>query len=454
MKRMTKRELVNQEPPIVKLTRPLENFIKIEGNSSIFLIFCIIGVLILANTHWKTSYTSFWRTPIVISIGSFELAKPLLLWINDGLMAIFFCLIGLEIKREVLVGELSDLKNVTLPILAALGGMIVPALFYFVINIKTPFLKGVGIPMATDIAIALGILILLGKRIPSSLKIFFTALAITDDIGAIIIIALFYTESVSWISLLVGAGFLALLISANKLHIQSPIIYTILGIGLWLGILKSGIHATIGGMLFAFTIPVRTRINSLEFLETGQQALGEFEKDCTNKTSQFTTANQRAALQQLEKATHQVQPPLQRLEHELYYWVAFLVVPIFVLANAGVTLEGNLTASLTHPITLGIVTGLVVGKPLGIILFVRFAIWSGLATMPSDVNWQHIYGVSWLAGIGFTMSLFFAVLAFGGTSQMMMAKLGILVGSAIAGIVGWLILHRIPLIPQERPTES
>jgi NhaA family Na+:H+ antiporter len=449
MKRMTKKGLTIQEPSIVKLTRPLEKFIKIEGFSSIILILCIVGALFWANTTWKNSYSDLWNTQIVINIGSFELVKPLLLWINDGLMAIFFCLIGLEIKREVLVGELSDLKNVTLPIIAALGGLIIPAFFYIILNINTPFIKGFGIPMATDIAIALGILILLGNRIPTYLKIFFTTLAITDDIGAIIILSIFYTETISWVSLLLGAGFLALLIIANKLHINSPIIYTILGIGLWLCILKSGIHATIGGLLFAFTIPVRIRINSISFLETSRKALDEFEMDCKNKKSQFTTINQRGAIHQIEEVSHQVQPLLQRMEHGLYYWVALLVVPIFVLANAGVTLGVDLSAELTHSITLGVLLGLVIGKPLGISLFVRLAIWGGLAAIPSDVNWRQIYGVSCLGGIGFTMSLFIANVAFGGTPQMTMAKIGILLGSVIAGFTGWLILRGSPPITRE-----
>ena len=441
MESITKDKKTSREPPIDKITQPFKTFSKTEGSSSIILLLCTMAALIWANTAWGSSYISLWQTKFGIVLGSFVLVKPLLLWINDGLMAVFFFLIGLEIKREVMVGELAAPRKAILPFAAALGGMLIPAAFYVALNAGTAGAPGFGIPMATDIAFALGVLSLMGKRIPSSLKVFLTAVAIIDDMGAIIIIALFYTAEISWISLAIGAGFLLGLIAFNLAHVRHPLIYAFFGFGLWLAILNSGIHATIAGVLLALTIPARVRINPEEFLEVSRKYVEEFDTACSDMTSVFTTPDQRAALQKLETVCQHVETPLQRMEHGLHYWIAFAIMPIFALANAGVNVGGELSSALNHPVTLGVVVGLVVGKQLGITFFAWLAVRSGLAIMPTNVTWRHIYGISWLGGIGFTMSLFIAILAFGGSPMLAIAKVGILIASLIAGAGGWLILR-------------
>lgn len=296
MERITKDKKTSREPPIDKLTQPFQKFSKIEGSSSIILLLCTMAALIWVNTAWGSSYTSLWQTKLVIGLGNFVLAKSLLFWINDGLMAMFFFFIGLEIKREVMVGELAAPRKAMLPFAAALGGMLIPAAFYVALNAGTAGAPGFGIPMATDIAFALGVLSLMRKRIPSSLKVFLTAVAIIDDMGAILIIALFYTAEISWISLVIGAGFLLGLIAFNLAHVRHPLIYAFFGFGLWLAFLNSGIHATIAGVLLALTIPARVRINPEEFLELSQNYVEEFDNACSDMTSVFTTAKQRASL--------------------------------------------------------------------------------------------------------------------------------------------------------------
>jgi len=358
-------------------------------------------------------------------------------------MAMFFFFVGLEIKREILVGELSSPRQAALPIVAALGGMIVPAILYLVLNAGKPGASGWGIPMATDIAFTLGVLALLGKRVPIALKVFLTSVAIVDDIGAVLVIAFFYTSQIYWSNLIVGAGFLIALILANRAGIRHPLVYASLGIGgLWLAFLMSGVHATIAGVLSAMTIPASTRIGREEFLEKSRYILKEFEGASVNEKSVLTSRQQRRAAEALEKASELVQTPLQRLEHDLHPWVIFGIMPLFALANAGVSLDGNLTQVLINPVTLGIVFGLVFGKQIGITLFSWLAVRSGIATLPVGVNWWQVYGVGWLAGIGFTMSLFIAGLAFRDIALLSLAKLGILTASLIAGVVGWIILRK------------
>ncbi|KRT64220.1 MAG: Na+/H+ antiporter NhaA, Na+:H+ antiporter, NhaA family [Candidatus Dadabacteria bacterium CSP1-2] len=396
-----------------------------------------------ANSPWFDSYFDLWQTKLKIGLGSFVLDKPLILWINDGLMAMFFFFVGLEIKREILVGELSSPRQAALPIVAALGGMIVPAILYLVLNAGKPGASGWGIPMATDIAFTLGVLALLGKRVPIALKVFLTSVAIVDDIGAVLVIAFFYTSQIYWSNLIVGAGFLIALILANRAGIRHPLVYASLGIGgLWLAFLMSGVHATIAGVLSAMTIPASTRIGREEFLEKSRYILKEFEGASVNEKSVLTSRQQRRAAEALEKASELVQTPLQRLEHDLHPWVIFGIMPLFALANAGVSLDGNLTQVLINPVTLGIVFGLVFGKQIGITLFSWLAVRSGIATLPVGVNWWQVYGVGWLAGIGFTMSLFIAGLAFRDIALLSLAKLGILTASLIAGVVGWIILRK------------
>ncbi len=430
-----------REPPIDQILRPFQEFFRVEASSGIILLVCTAVALVWANSPWADSYFNLWLTKLTIDIGGFGLSKPLILWINDGLMAIFFFFVGLEIKREILVGELSSPGRASLPLAAAIGGMVVPAAIYALINRGGPGAAGWGIPMATDIAFALGVLALLGKRVPLSLRIFVTALAIVDDLGAVLVIALFYTSGITWSWLAIGGGFLLLMILANWLGARRPLVYGLLGIGLWYAFLKSGVHATIAGVLAAMTIPAAARINTSQFVTWGREVLDEFEDCCVGDSSQGheTTLNQRSLLQAMETAVHHAEAPLQRLEHGLEYPVAYVIMPIFALANAGVRLGGG--SNLFHPVSLGIIAGLIVGKQLGITFFTWLNVRLGLATLPEGVTWRHIYGVGWLAGIGFTMSLFIAGLAFGISPLLDTAKVGILTASVIAGIVGWLILR-------------
>ncbi|GAB4533118.1 MAG: Na+/H+ antiporter NhaA [Anaerolineae bacterium] len=430
-----------REPPVDRILRPFQQFFKVEASSGIVLLACTIIALLWANSPWAESYFALWQTKLTFDVGGFGLSKPLILWINDGLMAIFFFLVGLEIKREILIGELSSVGKATLPIAAAAGGMLIPAAIYSLINWSGEGVAGWGIPMATDIAFALGVLALLGRRVPLSLRIFVTALAIVDDMGAVLVIALFYTAEITWIYLAMGGVFLLLMIFANWLGVRRPLVYGLLGIGLWYAFLKSGVHATIAGVLAAMTIPAAARINTDQFVRWGRQVLDEFERCCAgdSRGNHETTIRQRSLLQAMETAVHHAEAPLQRLEHALEYPVAFVIMPIFALANAGVRLGGD--SDLSHPVSLGIIAGLVLGKQLGITLFTWLSVRLGLTMLPDGVTWRHIYGVSWLAGIGFTMSLFIAGLAFGVSPLLDTAKVGILTASVIAGVAGWLILR-------------
>lgn len=425
--------------PAERLLHPFQEFLRNEASGGILLLICTVVALLWANSPLSSGYKNLWQTKLTIGIGGFVLTKPLLLWINDGLMAIFFFVVGLEIKREVLVGELASFKKATLPIVAAVGGMVLPALIYVIFNLGGSGMSGWGIPMATDIAFALGVLALLGESVPLSLKVFLTALAIVDDIGAVLVIALFYTAEIVWVNLAIAAGFLFLLMIVNRLRVRHPLVYMILGIGLWLAFLKSGVHATIAGVLLAMTIPSKARINCQEFVEHSRAILNDLEiaSACQGDINE----TQQAALQALEKTVQYAEAPLQRIEHTLHPWVSYLIIPIFPLANAGVTFDNGVSSALTHPISLGIAAGLILGKQLGISSMVWLAVKSKLSDLPSGVTWQQIYGASWLAGIGFTMSLFIASLAFGDTPLLSISKVGILAASLIAGVVGWAILR-------------
>ncbi|PKO12163.1 MAG: Na+/H+ antiporter NhaA [Chloroflexi bacterium HGW-Chloroflexi-10] len=425
-----------------RLLRPFQEFMHKEASGGILLLVFTVIALIWANSPFADRYVNLWQTQLTIGIGSFVLAKPLLLWINDGLMAVFFFVVGLEIKREVLVGELASLRQAALPLLAAVGGMLVPALIYAAFNSGKAGASGWGIPMATDIAFALGVMALLGKRAPLPLKIFLTALAIVDDIGAVLVIALFYTAEISWLSLAAAAVFLILLVIVNRLGVRHPLVYTILGIGLWVAFLKSGIHATVAGVLLAMTIPTKARIKSKEFVKHGRVVLGDFER--AEDGLDTTNGNQQAALQELETIVKRTSAPLQRMEHALHPWVAFFIMPVFAFANAGVAFGDEFVSAFTNPITLGVVAGLVIGKQVGITAFAWLAVKGKLADLPVGVTWLQIYGASCLAGIGFTMSLFIAGLAFGDSPALSTAKVGILAASLIAGFLGWIILRNSP----------
>lgn len=429
-------------PPIEKILRPFQAFLHAEASGGILLLICTVIALVWANSPFAESYFHLWHTYISIHIDNFSLNYSLHHWINDGLMAIFFFVVGLEIKREFLVGELSSGQKAALPVAGALGGMIFPALLYAVFNAGSEGSSGWGIPMATDIAFVIGILALLGPKVPIALKVFVIALAIADDIGAVLVIAIFYTSDISFLSLFVGAGFILLLITANLLGIKNLLIYTILGIGLWFAFLFSGVHATVAGVLLAFTIPATSRINSKEFMEEGEKLLKDFDEAGEEVESTFTNEERLIAAQALEANCEKVMTPLSRFESGLHPWVSFFIMPVFALANAGVTIGEDFITSLTNPISIGIITGLFFGKQIGIFIFSWIAIKLKIAIKPKDVGWAKIYAAGILAGIGFTMSLFIANLAFSEASLLDTSKVGILSASLISGVIGFFVLKR------------
>ncbi|RMH49436.1 MAG: Na+/H+ antiporter NhaA [Bacteroidetes bacterium] len=426
------------------LVRAFQSFIRMEAAGGILLLVCAVIALIWANSPWATSYTDLFQTLVTVGAGSFAISKPLLLWINDGLMAIFFFLVGLEIKREVMVGELAAPKKAALAVAAAVGGMLVPAAFYAMLNAGTETASGWGIPMATDIAFALGVLALLGKRAPLALKVFLTAVAIVDDLGAVLVIAFFYTEQLSMGALGVGALFFVALLAVNRLGVRRTAVYVILGIGLWVAFLKSGVHATIAGVLLALTIPANRLIDVPTLAERVRSVLDVFTRGAQAGRHKMTE-EQQDALHTMEDALEKAEAPLMRMEHALHGWVAFGIMPVFALANAGVALGGDIGAAFGNSVTLGIILGLVIGKQIGVTLFAWLAVRLGLAQLPGGTSWRQIHGVSALCGIGFTMSLFIANLAFDSAAVLDSAKIGILSASLISGLLGWFLLTRQPV---------
>ena len=433
---------VKRVRPVEKLVRPFQEFADRASSSGVLLISAAVVALVWANSPWGESYTQLWGTKLSVNLGNLSIEEDLTHWINDGLMAVFFLVVGLEIKREILVGELSSPRRAALPIAAALGGAVLPALIYLAINFGTEGASGWGIPMATDIAFALGVLALLGERAPLGLKVFLTALAIVDDLLAVMVIALFYTSDVSWGALAVGGAFLVALVAANLAGVGKPLPYALLGIGLWLCFLESGVHATIAGVLMAMTVPARSYIDTGEFLKRSRGLLDRFERAGERGDDVLSNDERQGALHGLNQANEDVEPPLQELEHTLHPWVVFAIMPLFALANAGVVLGEGLGTTLLNPVSLGIVAGLLIGKQLGITLFAWLAVKSGISEMPAGVTWLHIYGAGWLAGIGFTMSLFISDLAFADSPLLDVAKVGILTASLIAGIAGWSIIRK------------
>jgi NhaA family Na+:H+ antiporter len=427
-------------PPIERLIKPFALFAKQASAGGIVLLACAVIALLWANSPLGEYYFRLWSTPVEVRFGNLiDIDKPLLLWINDGLMAVFFFLVGMEIKRELLVGELRSPRKAMLPMAAAVGGMVVPALIYASLNWGTPEIRGWGIPMATDIAFALGALALLGTRAPLALKVFLTALAIVDDLGAVLVIALFYTENLKVNALLYSLLFWGAMIAMNRLGVRSGLAYFLVSVGMWYFMLKSGVHATVAGVLGAFAIPVRSRIDPELFIVRVREYLNQFDQPVTERTI-ILSPEQQSAVEAIEREALRVQSPLQRLEHRLHYFVAFFVMPIFALANAGVALGGEGGLNWTSRVIWGVALGLLIGKPLGIALFSWLAVRLGLAQLPQGINFVHIVGVGFLGGIGFTMALFIAGLAFRG-DELNYAKLGILAGSALAGAIGFMMLR-------------
>ncbi len=385
-----------------KLLQPFQDFLRLEAAGGLILMASAVLALIVANSPLAVYYARLLDLPFAVSIGTLEIAKPLLLWIHDGLMAVFFFHIGLELKREVLDGDLSSLRQASLPAFAAVGGMLVPAALYAAFNWTDPVaMNGWAIPTATDIAFALGVLSLLGGRVSTALKAFLLSVAIFDDLGAIIVIAVFYTASLSSLSLIVAGGLILALVVLNRLGVMRPAAYILIGIPLWVAVLKSGVHATLAGVVLAMFIPMRG-------------------KDSSDSPS-----------------------PLRQLEHTLHPWVAFGILPVFAFANAGVSIIGLSISDVFHPVSLGIVIGLFFGKQIGVLAMCWIATRLGIAELPEGVDWWQIYGAALLCGIGFTMSLFIASLAFeqGSTAYLGLERLGIVIGSLVSGLMGYLVLR-------------
>jgi Na+:H+ antiporter, NhaA family len=426
----------------------------------IILMGTTVAALILSNSMWGDYARHFWEQPLHIGIGTWQLKLSLHSWINDGLMTLFFLLVGLELKREILVGELASFRDASLPVVAAIGGMIVPALIYHVLNADGPTAQGWGIPLATDIAFAVGILVLLSWRIPANLIISLTALAIVDDLGAVLIIAIFYTHDISLMALGGAAGIFFLLIILNQGGIRHPLPYALLGIVLWVTLLKSGVHATVSGVLLALTIPARSAFtlrNLEQRLTQLQSALHSEVADPDAREHALGCPDIATVAENLERAARAVQSPQQHMEHTLSPWVAFLVIPLFALSNAAIDFHAiELGQTLSRPVTMGVMLGLVLGKFIGISCFSWLAIRLRIARLPSGVGWWHLLGAAWLAGIGFTMSLFISQLAFKDPVLVEQAKVGILFASLIAAVCGlvWLLVAKSPVRDESRPARG
>lgn len=429
-----------EKPLGVQIRNVFQRFTQLQAAGGILLVFTTILALILANSQLAEGYFRFWETELSFNLGGFSISEDLLHWVNDGLMVIFFFVVGLEIKREVTVGELASPRRAILPIAAAVGGIVFPAVVYLSFNLAGPNQDGWAVPVATDIAFTLGILTLFGSRIPLALKVFFTAFAIVDDLAAVLILALFYSSGIVVSSLVIGLAIFLILILLNRLGVRSPLPYAILGVGLWFAFLQSGIHPTIAGVLLAFTIPTRAHTDTETYRAQCNAVLGY--AGTTTPAGQVLTFEdyQQAAARTLERIAERMQSPAQRLETSITPWATFLVLPIFALANAGIVLSGNVLDSLLSPVGLGIMLGLVIGKPLGLTAFSWLAIRLRLAEMPKRTTWPQLFSATWLGGIGFTMSLFIASSAFFDPVVLNASKISILSASIIAGFIGSALL--------------
>tara|TARA_R110002020_G_scaffold135674_5_gene302958 strand:+ start:1934 stop:3250 length:1317 start_codon:yes stop_codon:yes gene_type:complete len=422
-----------------KLLSPFQKFVNLQSSSGILLLATTIIALVWANSAFSESYLSFWNYEIGVVTDSFELKKPLILWVNDGLMAIFFFLIGLEIKREFLIGELNSTKKVMFPLFGAIGGIALPVILYIVLNQNPDTLKGWGIPMATDIAFALAIIKVLGNRVPLSLKIFLTAFAIVDDLAAVLVIAIFYSSSLNLVLLGYALGILAVVYFLSYRGFYFEFFTIVVGFIVWLLFLKAGLHPTLAGILMAFAIPVRQKISTHEFTDQLDNVVKKIKKS-TILQKPVLSVEQLHLIENLEGWSDKYRSPLQHLEHKLHNWVAYLVIPIFALANAGVAISGG--EELETVLIVNIVICLVIGKSIGISVVIFLARKLKIIEVPADISNKQIIGVSFLAGIGFTMAIFIAGLAFSNSPEYVdSAKIGILIGSFISAIIGYGILR-------------
>ena len=424
-----------------RFIRPVAQFVETEASGGIVLLLAAVAALAWANSPWEEQYFDLWHAHLAIDLNLFTIEESLGHAVNDGLMAIFFFVVGLEIKRELLHGELASARKAALPVAAAIGGMAVPALIYSALNATGDGANGWGIPMATDIAFAMGVLALLGTRAPFSLKVFLLALAIVDDLGAILVIALFYTESISfeavaW-AIVIGFGILAF----ARAGVRSTDVYVVLGVIFWVAVFKSGVHATIAGVLLAAMTPARPHYTQRAFEASAMDLLVSYR----HARDRGEMDNAQQVLSQFESLSRDTESPLDRLEHALHPWVSYGIVPVFALANAGVALSSGLVEdSASSAISLGIALGLVLGKPLGIVLACVLAVRFGLAELPSNTGYRHVLGVGLVAGIGFTVSLFVTGLAFDDGRMVDEAKVGILAASFVAGVAGYAYLWWLP----------
>lgn len=430
------------EKAFKKISTPFEHFLHAQTTTGLILIFMTVLALILANSSLAESYAHFFHTKIDLNVGSWELSHTIHHWINDGLMAIFFFIIGLEIKREVTVGELSNIKVAILPILAALGGMIFPAMIYLSITSGTDGSNGWGIPMATDIAFAISALVLLGKRVPTALVTFLVALAIVDDLGAVLVIALFYTEQIHTLPLVLAGGSFLILVAFNRFGIHLILPYFIVGLFMWFFMLESGVHATIAGVIAALAIPSKPKRLSESFRSDAKVLLDEYDSYPIDKKMGMNE-RQKAILLKLQNNINELGTPASRLENDLHLPVALIVIPLFALANAGIAIDfTSLSTTFMTPVSMGIMMGLILGKVLGIFGVAWLAIKLKIATLPTDSTLSQIFGVAFLGGIGFTMSIFVADLAFINSPELIFqAKVGILSASLFAGLFGYFWLR-------------
>ncbi|MDH3202085.1 MAG: Na+/H+ antiporter NhaA [Myxococcales bacterium] len=415
-------------------------FVHSEATASIILLACTIAALAWANSPWAESYFRLGHIELGFKIGHTERTLSLHDWINDFLMAIFFFVVGLEIKREMVVGALSTFKTAALPVAAALGGMIAPAVIYFTLNPRGEASHGWGVPMATDIAFALGVLALFGKRVPIGLKVFLTALAIADDLGAVLVIALFYTSHLDFTELIAAGSFLFLIVLASRFGIRSPALYIILALGVWVDVFASGIHATVAGVLLAMLMPVRAGRDPEHFFREVKDRFEALRASQLTRDSMIHDRTQLDAISNLRRAAQEMQPPGLIFEELLHPFVVFFILPLFAFFNAGVRIDGSIANTLLQPVSLGVGIGLVFGKQIGITLFSWLAVKSGKAALPAGVGWGELYGAACLGGIGFTMSLFISELAFETGAFVAEAKIGILAASLLAAIWGSIVL--------------
>jgi NhaA family Na+:H+ antiporter len=417
-------------------------FVQSEATASILLLACTIAALAWANSAWAESYFGLSRAELGFKIGATERTLSLHDWINDFLMAIFFFVVGLEIKREMVVGALSTFKTAVLPVAAAIGGMVAPAILYLILNPGGEASHGWGVPMATDIAFALGVLALFGKRVPIGLKVFLTALAIADDLGAVLVIALFYTSHLDFTELIAAGAFLALIVLASRLGVRNPVIYLVLALGVWVDVFASGIHATVAGVVLAMLMPVRAGRDPEHFFSEVKDRFEALRASQLTRDSMIHDRTQLDAISNLRRAAQDMQPPGLILEEILHPFVVFFILPLFAFFNAGVPIDGGILNTLLRPVGLGVMLGLVLGKQIGIMLFSWLAVKSGKAALPAGVGWGELYGAACLGGIGFTMSLFISELAFASPVLVAEAKIGILAASVLAAIWGSGVLSR------------